>query len=182
MAARDDLPLADHALVEEFAEHLMLERHLAQTTVIAYRRDLTQLARFLSRGGRSLVGAGLHDLRRFLGQLSTLGYARASIARRVGAIHTFYRWATARGRVPRDPAALLGRPKVASRLPVVLRPGEAAALVEAPPAESDDELERAVGLRGRAEGPGRGWACRRSRTIAGCRRCPARRRARSRRP
>lgn len=150
MPARDDLPRSDLTLIQGFVEHLALERHLAGSTVRAYRHDLTQLARFLARGHLSLASAGLHDLRRFLAQLSTLGYARASIARRVGAIHTFYRWAAARGAVEQDPAALLGRPKVASRLPTVLRPAEAAALVEAPASEAEDELERVVALRDRA--------------------------------
>jgi integrase/recombinase XerC len=150
MTARD-LPPPDRSLLQGFADHLALERHLAATTIEAYRRDLTQLGTFLSRTRRGLRGAELDDLRRFLAQLTTLGYARASIARRVGAIHTFYRWALARGEVERDPAALLGRPKVISRLPTVLRAQEAAALVEAPAAAWDaGELEQAVVLRDRA--------------------------------
>jgi site-specific recombinase XerD len=152
--ALDELPRRDAALIRGFCDHLALERHLAASTVVAYRRDLRQLATFLSRSGRSLSAAGLNDLRRFLAQLTTLGYARASIARRVGAIHTFYRWAAARGHVRSDPSALLGRPKVASRLPTVLRVPEAAALVEAPDVEEDpaeqDERSHAVALRDRA--------------------------------
>ena len=63
------------------------------------------------RAPRHLPGTGKRDrsrtrdhetLRRFLAQQHALGYARASIARRVGAIHTFYRWAL-RGR-PRSSA------------------------------------------------------------------------------
>lgn len=146
----ENLPRYDAALVQGFGDHLALERHLAPSTVLAYRRDLTQLATFLARGGRSLGDAGLNDLRRFLAQLTTRGYARASIARRVGAIHTFFRWAAANGHVESDPAALLGRPKVASRLPTVLRVPEATALVEAPAATDDDDLETAIALRDRA--------------------------------
>jgi integrase/recombinase XerC len=147
----------DDVLIGRFADHLRYERHLASSTVTAYRRDLAQLSRFLGRGGRGLSSAGLDDLRRFLAQLTTLGYARASIARRVGAMHTFYRWARGQGVVERDPSVLLGRPKVTSRLPVVLRPTEAAALVEAPAIgsgpEADEEAARrarAVALRDRA--------------------------------
>jgi integrase/recombinase XerC len=147
---REPLPRRDAALIEGFRDHLALERHLAASTVVAYERDLRQLATFLARGGRHLAGATLHDLRRFLAQLATLGYARASVARRVGAIHTFYRWAAAGGHVRADPAALLGRPKVASRLPAVLRVPEATALVEAPALEVDDDRERAIALRDRA--------------------------------
>ena len=145
-----DLPQPDADLIRSFTDHLSLERHLSEHTVTAYRRDLEQLAAFLRRGHRSLVTVTYPELRRFLAQQTTLGYARASIARRVASIHTFYRWATAGGRVAKDPAALLGRPKVVSRLPTVLRKGEAADLVEAPAhGEDADPRERAVALRDR---------------------------------
>ena len=150
MQARD-LPQSDAALIQAFADHLALERHLADSTVDAYGRDLAQLAGFLRRTRRELPSARLQDLRRFLAQLTTLGYARASIARRVGAIHTFYRWAKARGVVQDDPSALLGRPKVVSRLPVVLRVPEAATLVEAPEAAAGSSAaDAAVAARDRA--------------------------------
>jgi integrase/recombinase XerC len=153
VAAKGDLPPSEVGLVEAFADHLRLERHLSSHTVVAYRRDLIQLAMFLHRNGSSLQRADHPTLRRFLAQQHTLGYARASIARRVGAIHTFYRWASADGRVEHDPALLLGRPKVVNRLPTVLRPAEAAALSEAPATQIGDDagpLERAVELRDRA--------------------------------
>jgi integrase/recombinase XerC len=152
MPAREELPRSDdERLIAEFADHLAFERRLSEHTVSAYRRDLTQLAVFLARQRRSLVAATYPELRRFLAQQATLGYARSSIARRVGAIHTFYRWATGRHLVPRDPAALLGRPKVVNRLPTVLRVREAAELVETPTApENADPAELAVALRDRA--------------------------------
>jgi len=150
MQAREDLPHPEAKLIGEFADHLALERRLSEHTVAAYRRDLEQLAVFLSRQRRSLASATYPLLRRFLAQQVTLGYARASIARRVGAIHTFYRWAAARGFVRADPAAMLGRPKVANRLPTVLRPKEAAGLVEAPEPGSQDDEGQAVALRDRA--------------------------------
>ncbi len=152
MPARDRLPHPDdQALIEAFADHLAHERRLSEHTVAAYRRDIAQLAAFLARGRGSLLRAGLPQLRRFLAQQATLGLARSSLARRVGAIHTFYRWATARGSLERDPAALLGRPKVTARLPGVLRPREAAELVETPAMPDDaDPLERALALRDRA--------------------------------
>jgi integrase/recombinase XerC len=152
-AVSAQLPPPEIRVLEAFAEHLALERRLSPNTVAAYRRDLTQLAVFLDRNRSSLAEAPYPLLRRFLAQQHTLGYARASIARRVGAIRTFYRWAFASGRVVGDPSALLGRPKVVNRLPTVLRPAEAAALAEAPPAEPGPDaspLERAVILRDRS--------------------------------
>lgn len=150
----EDLPPSELALVESFADHLRLERRRSAHTVTAYRRDLVQLAVFLHRGGLALGSATYPILRRFLAQQHTLGYARASIARHVGAIHTFYRWAVADGRLAEDPSVLLGRPKVVNRLPTVLRPREAAALAEAPPSvrtgEDDDPVLAAVASRDRA--------------------------------
>ena len=49
------------------------------------------------------------------------------------------------------PRSLLGRPKVANRLPTVLRVGEAAALMDAPaPADADEPVAVAVRLRDEA--------------------------------
>jgi tyrosine recombinase XerC len=146
-------PIDDTDAIARFVEHLGLERHLSAHTLQAYRSDLVRLAEFLRRRGDSLSEADYPTLRRFLAHETTLGYARSSVARRVAAIHTFYRWAKAQGFVDLDPAALLGRPKVHSRLPTVLRASEAAALVEAPEFQADeraDLLERAVALRDRA--------------------------------
>jgi len=152
MPAPETFPTAaDERLIDAFADHLALERRLSPHTVAAYRRDLRQLATFLGRQGRSLSSVSYPELRRFLAQQATLGYARSSIARRVGTIHTFYRWAVSHEVLERDPAALLGRPKVRNRLPAVLRPREAAALVEAPAPPGDAEpFERGVVLRDRA--------------------------------
>ena len=147
----DPLPQPELDLLDAFEDHLALERRLSGNTVVAYRRDLTQLATFLGRNRSSLASASYPLLRRFLAQQHTLGYARATIARRVGAIRTFYRWGVAAGRVREDPSIRLGRPKVVNRLPTVLRPTEAASLAEAPIEPDDtDTLEHAIALRDRA--------------------------------
>ena len=147
----DELPPSEVEHLNAFADHLARERRLSPHTVAAYRHDLGALAVFLHRDSSSLGTATPPLLRRYLAQQHTLGAARASIARRVAAIHTFYRWALADGRVAADPSALLGRPKVTNRLPTVLRPRDAEALVEAPaPDQVEDPLERTLALRDRA--------------------------------
>ena len=96
----DELPPPQAQLIERFADHIRLERRLSPNTVAAYRRDLTQVAVFLHRGGGTLDAATHPLLRRFLAQHHTMGYARASVARRVGAISRSTR--TCAGSVPRD--------------------------------------------------------------------------------
>jgi integrase/recombinase XerC len=148
-----DLPRTETRLLDGFTAHLSQERRLSPNTVVAYRRDLGHLARFLHRNQSSLAAAAYPQLRRFLAQQHTLGYARASIARRVGAIHTFYRWAAGEGHVEHDPSLLLGHPKVVSRLPSVLRPREVSDLVEAPgdgAVDGEDPRPGAIALRDRA--------------------------------
>lgn len=141
----------DHQVLELFVRHLRDERGLSANTVDAYRRDLVQLLTFLHRGHTPIGSATYPDLRRFLAQQATRGYARASVARRVGAIRTFFKWARREGLVLEDPASLLGLPKVQSRLPSVLRPAEAAALIETPSVEkATDEVARAIAFRDRA--------------------------------
>jgi integrase/recombinase XerC len=146
------LPRSEEELIDSFESHLALERRLSPNTVAAYRRDLTHLATFAARDSSSLRELDHAKLRRFLAQQQTLGYSRASVVRRVASIRVFYRWARSRGHVDADPAATLGRPKAGSRLPAVLRPAEAAALVEAPsrPVGEPTEVDLAVALRDRA--------------------------------
>jgi integrase/recombinase XerC len=159
--AADDLTTDDLALLGAFLADLGVSRRLSDNTVEAYRRDLTALGAFLARSGSSFLSADHVRLRRFLAQQHALGYARASVARRVAAVRSFYRWAVADGRLDVDPAVRLASPKVTNRLPSVLRAAEAAALAEAPtdPMLSDsaaeqnserDALEHAVRLRDRA--------------------------------
>jgi len=138
-----------------FVDHLALERGLSEHTTLAYRQDLAGLAAFLNRGGTSLLDARYPQLRRWLAHLVTRGYARATIARKAASARTFFAWAARRGLVASNPAALLIRPSAASRLPTVLKQGEAERLAEAPggpePIETRDrailELLYGSGLR-----------------------------------
>jgi integrase/recombinase XerC len=130
--------------VDAFVDHLRLERRLSEHTVLAYQGDVVSLAIFLERNEVPLLEAPYPLLRRWLAQLGTLGYARASIARKAAAVRTFYAWTWRRGMTATNPAATLARPTPASRLPAVLKVSEAERLATAP------EIEDPVGLRDRA--------------------------------
>jgi integrase/recombinase XerC len=134
----------DATLVAAFADHLSLERRLSGHTVAAYCRDVGDLALFLERSDGALRTATYQQLRRWLAQLATRGYARASLARKTASIRSFYAWAARRGLVTANPASLLVHRASASRLPTVLKQGEAAQLV------ADDFGSDPVGLRDRA--------------------------------
>jgi integrase/recombinase XerC len=137
-------PLARHA-VDTFVAHLRDERGLSGNTVAAYERDTVQFFRFAGRGGvtdPAAVDALL--LRRFLAQLKTRGLADSSIARKAAALRACFRLLVRRGLVPSNPAAALGAPRGARRLPVVLKQRQVEALLARP------EALDPVGLRDRA--------------------------------
>jgi integrase/recombinase XerC len=125
-------------------DHLRLERRLSEHTVQAYRGDVISLAVFLERSGIPLLEASYPKLRRWLAHLATRGYARSSIARKAASVRTFYTWAWRRGLAEKNPAVLLGHPSSASRLPAVLKTGEATLLATAPQGEDP------IALRDRA--------------------------------
>jgi integrase/recombinase XerC len=122
----------DTELVEDFLQHLALERRLSPRTVDAYRGDLTGLADFLERGGGDLRRASRSQLRRWLAHLATRGYARSSVARKAAAVRSFYRFAVRREYLEASPASVLASPKQPVLLPPVLKASDAAALVGAP--------------------------------------------------
>ncbi len=92
-------------------------------TVAAYRRDLEQLAGYLRE--RSSGGARVQDvdklvLRGWLGELSRL-ISPTSIARKLAAVRTFFRYLEREGVVRSNPAGAMASPKVRRKLPTFPR-------------------------------------------------------------
>lgn len=69
-------------------------------------------------------------LRSYLAEV-TGGHARSTVAQRLAAIRSLYRWARRSGLVAQDPWAVLAAPRRARHLPVVLAPGEVERLLDA---------------------------------------------------
>lgn len=122
---------------------LLGERQLSPHTWEAYRRDLLQFFRHLTgKEGlpplEALEGLKAEDIRGFLGMLQEKGYSRRSMARKLAALRTFFRFLLREGFLREDPTRLLHTPKLGRPLPRVLTVREAALLVEAP--EGEDPL------------------------------------------
>jgi integrase/recombinase XerD len=101
---------------------------LAPRTVDAYRRDLTAFAGWL---GRAPSKATSEELERYVSVLRAEGLAATTIARRIAAIRSFFRHQVLIGAREDNPAAEVGLPRRARKLPRTLSPGEAERLVEA---------------------------------------------------
>jgi integrase/recombinase XerD len=101
---------------------------LAPRTVEAYRRDLTGFTGWL---GHSPAKATCEELERYVAEQRAEGLAATTIARRLAAIRSFFRHEVLIGRREDNPAADVGLPRRARKLPRTLSPGEAERLVEA---------------------------------------------------
>jgi integrase/recombinase XerC len=136
-AENDDLARA----IDEFIDHLALERRLSRNTTTAYRRDLEQLAQYTrksKRGGASPADVTKLVLRGFLGELAEDRTA-ASVARKLAAARSFFRYLVRNGDLDDSAADLVGTPRVHRRVPVFLSAESAAEVVEAPRASQAAE-------------------------------------------
>ena len=101
---------------------------LAPRTVEAYRRDLAAFRGWLERAPSK---ASQDDLERYVAELRAQGLAATTIARRIAAIRSFFRHQVLIGLRDDNPAADVGLPRRARKLPRTLSPSEAERLVEA---------------------------------------------------
>ncbi|BBX22079.1 tyrosine recombinase XerC [Mycolicibacter terrae] len=136
------------AILEEFDEHLALERGRSEHTRRAYLGDLRSLFVFLAERGHSGIdGLSLPLLRSWLAEQAGAGAARSTLARRTSTVKTFTAWAARRGLLASDPGVRLALPKARRTLPAVLRTDQAHAAMTA--AKSGAQQNDPLALRDR---------------------------------
>lgn len=126
--------------IAEFDRYLQYERGASPHTRAAYRRDLEGLERYIEehRSGVQLEDIDILLVRAFLGSLH--GKAKAStIARKLSALRSFFRFLTNRGHCSTNPVALLDSPKHRAPLPRFLPVDEALRVMEQPRGKDSEE-------------------------------------------
>ena len=120
-------PPALSAILDDFADHLTLERGRSNHTQRAYLGDIGSLLDYLAarKADATLNDLTLPLLRSWLAAQAAAGAARTTLARRTSAVKTFTAWATRRGLLTVDPATRLQLPKARRTLPAVLRQDQA---------------------------------------------------------
>ena len=131
------------APVAAFLAHLEVERRVSPHTLDGYRRDLEALVAWAARAGVDVDAPAESDIRSFVAAEHRRGLAPTSLQRRLSAVRGFYQWRLRNGYLAANPAAGVRAPKAPRRLPQVLDPDEAKALVEVP-------TDAPLGLRDRA--------------------------------
>lgn len=120
----------DARWISTFLDAIAAEKAAARNTLLAYGRDLQDLADWLSGRGTDLAGASRADLEGYLVHLDAQGMARATRARRLSALRQLYRFALDEGWRGDDPAVRIDGPGRAARLPGTLTQAEVATLLE----------------------------------------------------
>ncbi len=121
------------AALNQFYQHLGVERGLASLTLTAYARDLQDFWEFLEGRGRSHWGAvALTDLQDYFTAQEARGLSARSRARRLSALRQFFRFLQREDQVAANPVELIDSPRLPQRLPQVLGEAEVVALLSAP--------------------------------------------------
>jgi len=133
----------DHAITQ-FLRYLRAERNVSPHTLNAYQSDLTLFGEFLAIIGEAWQAVDRATLRRYVVSLQADGAARATIARKLACLRSFYRFAQREAEVERNPAQHVLTPRRGERLPNVLTVQEMASILTVP------DLGTPQGLRDRA--------------------------------
>src|SRR5918996_4458159 len=138
-------------LVEQFLEHLRYERNVSSHTLRNYASDLEQFLDFLApikNGKRSLPDISEIDhltIREWLASLHTAQKKKASIARKLAALRTFFQFLVREGMLELNPAKLVSTPRLEKKLPVHLSIEDAIRFIETPDVETDlGKRDRAI--------------------------------------
>jgi integrase/recombinase XerC len=109
-------------LAERFLAMLANERGASEHTVRAYAREVRNFAAYLeeSLGENSTVATVEHlHIRAYLGTLYERGLTKASAARALASVRSWFKWMAKEGLVEQNPALLVSTPKLPKHLPRV---------------------------------------------------------------
>ena len=130
-------------LIEQFLEHLRYERNVSSHTLRNYASDLEQFLDFLAplkNGKRTLPEITAIDhltIREWLASLHAAQKKKASVARKLAALRTFFQFLVREGMLELNPAKLVSTPRLEKKLPKHLSIDEAIRFIESPDPETD---------------------------------------------
>jgi integrase/recombinase XerC len=107
----------DQSLLNSFLGSLKSERNFSPYTLINYRIDLLRFLAFIDGRGTPLFSLDRLAARDFLYDLEKQKYSRRSLARKISAVRSFFRWLIREGKLKQNPFELISTPKLTKRLP-----------------------------------------------------------------
>ncbi len=120
-------------IIEQFVRYLRYEKNASPCTLREYRRDVTQFYEFLTPPGEKTLPLEQVDhkiVREFVSSLYDRNLERSSIARKLAALRTFFKFCMREGLAKQNPARLVNGPRLPKRLPRVLSAEEMNAFLD----------------------------------------------------
>ena len=120
-------------IFNRYINHLRAERNVSPYTIRNYKSDLLDFFRFIKeKKVATLDEVNRQVLRDYLGYLVGRGIVKGSIARKLSAIRSFYRYLMREKLITANPIERISSPKLDKRLPLFLTLNEVKQLLEAP--------------------------------------------------
>ncbi len=129
-------------IVTKFLRYLDGDRNVSSHTLRAYANDLTQFLTFLDDSAGEtrtslsevglLDGVNRHTIREYLATLQKRGMSSRTLARKLAALRSFFKYLHARGICKANPAKMVSARKLGRPLPHFLSVDEVERLLEAP--------------------------------------------------
>lgn len=126
------MSVAFDGALDDYIQHLRVERGLSRHTVDAYASDLVRFGTWLTSEQVSLDGVDEAAVAGYLVALSQSGSSARTQARALSSIRGFFRFLVQDKRHRRDPTELLEGPRLMRKLPNVLSRDEVLRLLQAP--------------------------------------------------
>ncbi|MGH9737709.1 MAG: tyrosine recombinase [Candidatus Acidiferrales bacterium] len=109
-------------LIGKFIDYLRYERNVSPDTIREYRRDMQQFAAFITPPGETTLPLEQIDhrvLREYVGFMYDRKLEKASVARRLASMRTFFKFCVREKYVKQNPARLIATPKLPRRIPEI---------------------------------------------------------------
>jgi len=109
--------------IESYLEYLVSVKNSSPHTISNYGKDLRQFVAFLTPPGMALpaLSAINHGIiREFVAHLHDQGLEKTSIARKLAALRSFFKYCVREGMLNESPARLVPTPKLPKRIPSIL--------------------------------------------------------------
>lgn len=122
-----------HEALERFMGYLRYERNASPATIHDYHVDLSQFVKFVTPPGEKTLAPSdvdHHVVREFVSWLYDRKLEKVSIARKLAALRTFFKFCVREGLAKQNPARLVGTPKLPKRVPRILSAEEINAFLD----------------------------------------------------
>lgn len=118
--------------IKDFLEYMKLELNRSDLTIKNYADDLASFESFFQETYQGLTWETVDTdvIRSWMEQMVDKGNSAATVARRLSALKSFYRYALSRELIDADPAYAVQTPKQSKRLPQFLKEQEMDSLLE----------------------------------------------------